>query len=212
MGQGYRGVRCSISRRAVHGSHAALENLCVEHADSFNDTIAGMWHDPSWNIYLLVVSSIYDIPVDDYGLYRVPDVHCHIASLIVMPLGAGSFRGDGEERPTMFNGTPWVYSEWLTTDGVVPVIGQMLTTTSVLHPVPLSSRHILDPEFYDVRSEEIRNLKPRTNYRFEHKFDHVCITGAFNPNINKVKYHQLIARFVEGISYCTTDMSCASGL
>jgi hypothetical protein len=83
----------------------------------------------------------------------------------------------------------------LTTDGVVPVHSQLLPTTSVASPDALPSMILLEGPHYDRTTETVSGLQPRTIYRFDHKFDHVCITGSLHPNINKMQYHQLIAGF-----------------
>ena len=193
-------VWSSRSNRLLRPRCTAAQDLCVQYADTVNDQMCSMWHDPTWRVFLCNVVSSYDIPLDTEGLHRVPDVHCHVASLLTFLLGAGRFRGHGRERPTMFRGAPWVPTDWLTTDGVVPVCGQLLPTTSVVYPDALPSVILLNEPHYDRTTETISGLQPRTIYRFDHKFDHACITGSFNPNINKTKYHQLIARFVAGLN------------
>jgi hypothetical protein len=134
-------------------------------------------------------NNTFDMPMDNRGLIRWPDPQCSIVCGL-FPNDVGTFKGDGAQKPKMYKNAEWIYQDWLISDGIAPLAGQK---------IPCNNKEELLYSVYDYDKQEF-TFKNDALYIYDHKFDHINVTGALNPNIDRTRFFQVMGKILHAVN------------
>ena len=139
-------------------------------------------------------NNTFDMPMNNRGTIRWPEPQCHILCGF-LPHDIGTFKGEGLQKPKMYKNDKWVYQDWLISDGVAPLKGQK---------IPCNNKEELLYSVYDYDKQEF-TFKNEVLYIYDHKFDHINITGCLNPNIDRTSFFQVIGKILLAVNKYRQD-------